>query len=130
MCIKEGMMHELKFRAWDYDSNKMLYFYDIFNTHPWTETSTFPQYESLPKDHKLSPIQQFTGMYDCTGKEIYTGDIIDWGGVILTVVFIDAAFYLQNKTSEVILSYPEFKDMKIIGNVYEDKKSNFNYKVD
>ena len=68
-------MREIKFRAWNKTLNKIQYFNGIFNEHPYTETSTFAQYESCKKYHELE-IMQFTGLKDKNGKDIYEGDFL------------------------------------------------------
>ena len=54
-------MRELKFRIWNKDEKKMLFFDGIFN-----------------KISLYKPIMQFSGTYDKDKKEIYEGDIVEF----------------------------------------------------
>lgn len=65
----------LKFRVWDYKRKKMIYYEGVFNQRPYTETSTFPQYDSSPKYYDLE-VMRFTGMTNREGDEIYELDLI------------------------------------------------------
>ncbi len=69
------MTKPLKYKVWDITKQVMLSFEDIFNTHPWTETSTFSQYESYPKKHEVI-VREWTGLLDKNGTEIYADDIV------------------------------------------------------
>lgn len=68
-------MRDRKFRAWDENAKKYHYFDGIFNDRPFIERSSFPQYESSPEYQPLI-IEDFTGLTDKNGNEIYEGDIL------------------------------------------------------
>jgi hypothetical protein len=44
---------EMKFRIFDKTKNEWLEYDGIFNTHPYDEMSTFPQYESCKVYHEM-----------------------------------------------------------------------------
>ena len=73
---------------------------------------------------------QFTGLYDCDGKEIYEGDILKWDkGRLYVVKFLVGMFYASvEECNEGILGgFPlhrltEYEDGKceIIGNIFDN----------
>lgn len=68
-------MSDLKFRAWDKTKKEMIFFEGIFNKRPYTEKSTFVQYESSPEYHELE-VMRYTELLDKYDSEICEGDLI------------------------------------------------------
>ena len=68
-------------------------------------------------------IGQFTSLYDCDGKEIFEGDILDFNGLTVEVRFVRGAFALLvngNLDEELYGDCRTDLFAKVIGNVYEN----------
>ena len=100
-------MKQLKFRIWDKQFNKFLY--------------------QLPEQYHLDwerfDIQQFTGLSDKLGKEIYEGDILEFnyeplGKFKEEIKFIDGGFWIKRNDGTNFMPSQEYRE--IIGNVYEN----------
>lgn len=151
------MNRKLKFRIWDSEQKRMFFpTSNLFPDNP--DDFGYPQlsqyfditsykligYQMFPDKYRFSDrcvVQQFTGLKDGRGKELFEGDIIeqlefeDWGddtgemrkGFIKYVESIGnipitgfKVFYNLNNaewTGHEILS-----GFKIIGNIYEDSE--------
>ncbi len=124
-------MKKIKFRAWNKKFNKYHYFNGIFNEQPWTETSTFAQYESCPELHEVD-VEQFTGLLDKNGKEIYEGDIVSIDGgadpCLAKIIFQNGCFGLDMKAAKGEYHFAELKyyidmnfcETEIISNIHEN----------
>lgn len=109
-------MREIKFRAWD-EKTKEFYCQQLSTT--WAIGRFF---DFLPV-HAI--LEQFTGLYDSTGHEIFEGDLVDClvgseEHKNVEVVFCDGAFSLQLRDDYIPALYEAFSgDIEIIGNIHE-----------
>ena len=125
-----------KFRAWDKKEKKFHYFEGIFNQRPYTEKSTFLQYDSSPEYHELI-LEQFTGLHDRNGNW-YGGDLFkDYAGNIYVIEWSEdyagwwANCYANGRLVIAIAAYSFLHNNKPvkIGNIHESEASNALYWV-
>lgn len=123
-------MREYKFRVWN--NNNFFYIDFKLGINPWVE-ALFNNPDSI--------FQQFTGILDSKGKEIYEGDILKWDKHILTggynthnfeVVYHQSNFNnkeLSGFILEIIGDKRPFvqvcgstapRELEIIGNIFEN----------
>ena len=106
-------MRKLKFRVWWKDRSKPSFYteYDLFDD-TWT-------------DEEYIAIEQYTGLKDKNGKEIYEGDIVvntyyD-DGEMYKILWVDdsVAFGMESLDDMELYKLP-LESLEVIGNIHEN----------
>ncbi len=120
-------MREIKFRAWDKKENKWLekeYYHLIDLVGNIRVYSLGKLYDT----DNIIELQQFTGLKDKNGKDIYEGDIIkDYEGKLSQVIWLDdnSKFWIKRlnwkQNGEDTWHIITFSG-EIIGNIFENQE--------
>lgn len=129
MLVWRNNMREFKFRVWDGVK---------FSTDPRNDIARLlcePKVMSFASFGKI--IQQFTGLTDKNGKEIYEGDIlfssklingvknkyfiVCWNPYLLNFCLdLNGSKYKKLQSNFADLTFPKSKSISIIGNIFEN----------
>lgn len=121
------MKDRFRFRVFDYDENKMVYFSSLIGIEtPHHDRSSQPNLYNDYVYHKISNYMQSTGLKDRNGKLIYEGDIVKVSGYGVEGIF---KMFWEDVTAQFAISIYEsdcFEHsqsvMEVIGNIYENKE--------
>jgi len=114
-------MREIKFRAWGKNSKEFL------SPDGKTFGLTLKEIQNI-EDINIWEFQQFTGLKDKNGKDIYEGDIVKYKFYMLSgvdyVIFREGKFELKNDyiNSVGFRSVSNVSEYcEVIGNIFENK---------
>lgn len=118
-------MRDIKFRAW----NKAIMKFTYFNTEPSIENTVnrkvgmFLEATSNAYLGVYEDPEQYTGLKDKNGKEIYENDILSDGVINYVVAFYAGAWCLKLGIEDGTWHslYPVACQREVVGNIYENK---------
>lgn len=107
-------MREIKFRCWDVLESKFVQDNNII----YGELADQAIYN--PEKSEYYVLQQYTGMKDKNGKEIWEGDVFDYGGGRVFYITYVGCQFVATFNDRVINTMIPIYNFENIGNIYEN----------
>ncbi len=108
------MSREIKFRAWDTKQKKMLFDADPFAVYV---SGSNQRLLSVPSDNEDCLFEQYTGLKDKNGKEIYEGDIVKCILGNKPIVFHDGRYWIGETLDDLFVANLRY-DIEVIGDIH------------
>ena len=100
------MSRELKFRQWQKATQNYIY---------------FALRKGVSLEFNIEPeLEQYTGLKDKNGKEIYEGDIIDFFGEKYPVIYRAAGFWAEYSKTQKDHLFLYAIDSEVVGNIHKN----------
>lgn len=121
------MSREFKFRAWDYDTNTMIYPESELETIFCFDKVGLSVYHNNGQEMSSFELMQYTGLKDRNGKEIYEGDIIKYshkavGEIKRAVSYKYGMYGIKGIMKGTHIPFANIlkSEYEVIGNIYEN----------
>lgn len=122
-------MREIKFRAWDKNASRIYQVNHIDNLNNSKEICCWTN--EIEGGYRFNPLnlEQFTGLHDKNGKEIYEGDIVEF-----KTLKMSKNLGFENELVHDVVKYSDYSewlvgnsllsrivnDSEVIGNIHEN----------
>ena len=120
-------MKELKFMVWDKERECYLDETELAGITPDGKYILYIEEEEISKLEIEGNyiVEQYTGLKDKNGKEIYEGDVANIQGIKYYVDFEHGGFWFNNdnlkwKANRPFTHFQEINDTEVIGNIHEN----------
>lgn len=137
--IQDIIMNRIiKFRAWDIRNKQMIHWNEILRSKELLQSMFSNEHYITNPPRYFWSLMQFIGLYDCEGKEIYEGDIVElfdgsiYKGVVKFGTYnhknqggydwvVAHGFYIDNQGC-IFEDNGWNNSIKVIGNIFEHEQ--------